>query len=138
MFSRWWFKASILLATIGTVAIGVDTLGYVRAGSDTLGNQLWAFNYTVAVAIASVRLGIHSRRRTPNPTLAMFIAGLILSLIGGLDRFDSLTSSQIHTNMPDLAVPAAPVICFAAGLALITRFLFFPVPLIARPLPKRG
>lgn len=133
MFTRWWRPAAVTFALAGTIAFGVDTAGYVQADNASLANSVWAFNYTVAAALATIRLGMHAIRGTPEPTLAMFGAGIVLAVMGGFDRFDVLTNSQIFSTMPDTVARGAPLVCIATGVALLARFLAFFVPLVIRP-----
>ena len=135
MFSRWWRTIAVALGALGTIALGIDTLGYVRAGSDTLANELWAFNYAVAAGLATIMLAVHAHRRSPHPTIAMVIAGLVLALMGGIDRLDAITNSQIFSTMPTTLSRTAPVICLAAGIALTVRFAAFLIPLLIHPTP---
>lgn len=133
MFTRWWRTIAVLLGAVGTIALGVDTLGYVRAGNDTLANEMWAFNYTVASGLATIMLAVHAHRRTSHPTIAMVVAGLVLTVMGGLDRLDAITNSQVFSTMPTTVSRTAPVLCLATGIALSVRFAAFLIPLVVHP-----
>ena len=61
------------------------------------------------------------------------LAGLVLLLIGGIDRFDVLTNSQVFATGPGWLPRVAVTICLGAGVALMTRFLAFLIPLLRRP-----
>jgi hypothetical protein len=134
LWSRVWRTAAAALAGIGTVALIIDATGFVAATNDSLANEIWAFAYAAAALAATVRLGVHARRRTPDPTLAMMAAGLVLALMGGVDRFDVLTSGFYQSTLDITAARIATVTCLAFGIALIARFLRFLVLLgVHRP-----
>lgn len=130
MWSRWWRPAAAGLAIVGTTALAVDTFGFVLELNDTLSNRLAAFLYTAIAAAATARLAIHAARRTEQPTLAMMLAGLILLIIGGLDRIDVLTSGFYHSALPITLARIATIICLSTGAALLARFTRFLAPLL--------
>jgi len=130
LWSGAWRPAAAALAAVGTVALTADTAGFVAATDDNLANKTWAFAYAIAVLVATVRLAVHARRRTPHPTLAMMVAGLILAVSGGIDRFDVLTSGFYQSGLDITAARFTTVICLAIGLALTGRFLRFLIPLV--------
>jgi hypothetical protein len=131
LWSRVWRPAAAVLAAVGTVALTVDTAGFVAAADDSLANKTWVFAYAIAALAATVRLAVHARRRTPDPTLAMMTAGLVLAFMGGVDRFDVLTSGFYQSDLDITAARITTVICLAVGLALVGRFLRFLIPLVA-------
>ena len=61
----------------------------------------------------------------------MMAAGLVLALMGGVDRFDVLTSGFYQSNLDITDARITTVICLAVGLALVGRFLRFLIPLVA-------
>lgn len=130
--ARWREVAAVLAAT-GTIALTIDTAGFVAEMNDTITNRAWAFNYAIAAALATIRLVVHAVRRSPHPTLAMMIAGLILALMGGFDRFDVLTSGFYQSALDITVARATTVICLGVGIALAARFLWFLVPLVITP-----
>lgn len=130
MWSRWWRPAAAGLAIVGTTALAVDTFGFVLKLNDTLSNRLAAFLYTAIAAAATVRLVVHAARRSEQPTLAMMLAGLILLIIGGLDRIDVLTSGFYHSALPITLARIATIICLSTGAALLARFARFLAPLL--------
>jgi hypothetical protein len=135
LWSRAWRPSSAALAAIGTVALVIDTAGFVAAINDNLANKTWAFVYAIVCLLATVRLIVHARRRTPDPTLAMMTAGLVLAGIGGLDRFDVLTSGFYQSELDITAARIATITCPAIGLALLSRFLRFLIPLLIQRQP---
>lgn len=131
LWSPVWRPAAAVLAAIGTLALTIDTAGFVAATSDNLANKTWAFAYPAVALAATVRLIVHARRHTPDPTLAMMTAGLVLALMGGVDRFDVLTSGFYESDLDITAARTTTIICLALGLALVGRFLHFLIPLLA-------
>lgn len=131
LWSRMWRPAAAVLAGIGTIARAVDTVGIVAAMEDNLANKTWAFAYAAVALAATLRLVVHARRHTPEPTLAMMTAGLVLALMGGVDRFDVLTAGFYQSNLDIIAARIATITCLAIGVALISRFLRFLIPVVA-------
>jgi len=138
LWSRWSRIAAAAAASIGTIAFTIDTAGYVALSSDTLANRIWEFAYPAAAAWATVRLIMHARRRTPDPTLAMFVAGLILAVMGGIDRFDVITRSEVFSDLPAAWTRIATVLCLGIGTALTVRFLVFLAQLSTARTPARS
>ena len=137
LWSRWWRLAAAASATFTTVAFTVDTAGYVALSSDTLANRIWEFAYPAAAAWAMARLVVHARRRTPDPMLAMFVAGLVLGLMGGFDRFDVITNSEVFSAVPTVWTRIATVLCLGIGIALTIRFVVFLAQLSTVRSPAR-
>ena len=135
LWSPIWRPAAAGLALIGAAALTADTIGFVAATDDTRANTAWAFVYAVAAISASVWLAIHALHRTPDPTLAMMIAGLVLVFMGGLDRFDVLTSGFYQSALDTTAARATTVVSLGIGLALTFRFMAFLVPLLVHRRP---
>ena len=134
LWSAAWRWAAVGLAIVGTSALTVDTIGFVTQSDDTVANRVWAFNYALAAAAATVRLLVHATRRTLHPTLAMMVAGLVLTMMGAVDRIDVLTSGFYLSALPITAARFTTVICLGTGLALSARFLRFLIGLfLARP-----
>ncbi|MGE0309215.1 MAG: hypothetical protein AB7Q27_26050 [Acidimicrobiia bacterium] len=125
LWSRWQRPVAATLGIIAAVALTVDTAGYVAVSTDTLANRIWAFIYAALATWAAGRLIVHALRRTPHPTLAMSAAVLIAALMGGVDRFDVLTNSEIYTALPPSASRAATTLCLGIGVALVVRFLVY-------------
>jgi len=134
LFGSSWRTVAALVASIGSIAFVTDTLGYYLSSTDTLSNRLFTMAWPLVAVFASVRLWIHARHATPQPTLAMMLVGLVLLLIGGTDRLDVLTNSQVFATGPGWLPPVAVTVCLSAGFALLTRFLAFLIPLLRRPL----
>ncbi len=133
LFSRLWRPGAALIASLGAATFAADTLGYVVASPASLSSRLPVLlPPMVAVAIAA-RLWIHVRRRTDDPTLAMMASGLVLALLGGFDRVDVLSNSQIFASGPAWFPRAAVAVCLGTGAALAARFAAFLIPLAVRP-----
>jgi len=137
LWSRWSRVAAAAAAAVGTVAFTVDTAGYVALSSDTLANRIWEFAYAAAAAWATARLVVHARRRTPDPTLAMFVGGLVLAVMGGFDRFDVITGSEVFSAIPAMWTRIATALCLGIGIALTIRFVVFLAQLSTARTPAR-
>lgn len=137
LWSRWWRIGAALLAAVGTLAITIDTIGFVAVMDDSVSNRVWAFIYSVLAAAATARLIVHAKRVTSEPTLAMMSAGLLLLVMGGIDRLDVLTASHYFSGFPAVTGRVAAVMCIGIGAALVARFLAFLIPLVVRP-PERS
>lgn len=130
LWSPIWRPAAAALAAIGATALIIDTAGFVADMDDTIANRAWAFLYAFAATLATVRLAVHAIRRTPHPTLAMMVAGLVLTMMGGVDRLDVLTSGFYQSALDITVARVTTVTCLGIGIALIARFLRFLVPLL--------
>ncbi len=135
LWSRAWRPSAAVLAAIGTAALVIDTAGFVATINDNLANKMWAFVYALVCLLATVRLVVHARRRTPDPTLAMMTAGLVLAGMGGVDRFDVLTSGFYQSELDTTAARIATITCLGIGVALLSRFLRFLIPLLTKRPP---
>ncbi|MGE0308672.1 MAG: hypothetical protein AB7Q27_23300 [Acidimicrobiia bacterium] len=130
--SRWRI-AAVLLGGLGVAAMTVDTIGYVARLDDTTANTAAAFLYCFLATAATIRLAIHARRRTPDPTLAMMTVGLILAVMGGLDRVDVLSASNYDSSLPAGIARIATISSLGVGVALIVRFGAFMVKVFRDP-----
>jgi hypothetical protein len=130
LWSRVWRPAAATLAGVGTIALTTDTIGFVAQLDDSIASTAWAFVYAIALAGASLRLVVHARRPTSEPTLAMMIAGLLLLFMGGFDRFDVLTSGFYQSAFDVTVARVTTVLCLGIGAGLIARFLRFLAPLL--------
>ena len=133
LWTRRWPVAAAVLAVIAASAMTVDTIGVAARMHDTITNRAWAFAYCVVAAGASAWLVVHAWRRTPSPTLAMMIAGLVLTVMGGLTRLGVFTSSYQFSAVDVGTSRVAVAICLGVGVALLARFIRFLAPLVVRP-----
>lgn len=125
LWSRWGRMTAAVAATIATSAFIIDTAGYVALSSDTAVNQVWEFAYPALATFATARVALHVRRRSADPPLAMFVAGLVLSLLGGLDRFDVVTNSEVFSAWPSVWTRTATMLSLGIGTALTIRFAVY-------------
>lgn len=125
LWSRWSRLTEVVVAAVATGAYTIDTVGYVALSPDTLPNRIWEFVYPAAAGLATVRLVVHARRRTAHRSLAMFVTGLILALMGGFDRVDVITKSEVFSAVPATWTRIATVLCVGIGTALTIRFVVF-------------
>jgi hypothetical protein len=128
-----WRVAAVAFGGLGVAAMTLDTVGYVARLDDTTANKSAAFLYCFLATAATIRLALHARRRTPNPTLAMMTVGLILAVMGGLDRIDVLSTSNYDSNLPAGIARIATVASLGIGVALIARFGIFLVKVFRDP-----
>jgi len=131
--TRRWRLVAVVVAGLGATAMLVDTIGYVARLDDTTANKATAFLYCFLGLAATTRLAIHARRRTPDPTLAMMTVGLILTVMGGLDRVDVLSASNYDSTLPVGIARITTVVALGIGIALVARFGAFLVQVIRDP-----
>jgi hypothetical protein len=138
LWSRWWRGAAIVIAGAGVAAITVDTSGYVGRSTASLSNRASDFIYPALAVWALGWLVIQARRRSPNPTLAMVTAGLIMLLIGGVSRSSVLSRSHVFSTLSPSLSRWCVSVCLAVGGALTIRFLVFLATLLATPAARAG
>jgi len=138
LWSRWMRLTAAVGATIATAAFTVAKGGYVALSSDTLSNRIWEFAYPAAALWATAYLVVHARRRTADPPLAMFVAGLVLAMMGGFDQFDVITHSEVFGALPAVWYRIATVLCLGIGTALTIRFVLFLAQLSTARTPARS
>ena len=73
-------------------------------------------------------MAIVLRRRSTTPSAFTALAALTVAAIGGWDRIDVVTHSQIQSAHADWSTRAAATACLALGGALLVRFLVDLVP----------
>lgn len=133
LFRRGWQRNAAGAAIFAVTMMTIDSIGYVRAFDDSFWNELMPFIFCAIAAATTSRLVVHARRNTPHPTLAMFATGLLLGLMGGFDRIDALSSSELLTDAPAWFARTSVIVCVAVGIALGGRFLAFLGAILARP-----
>jgi hypothetical protein len=116
-----WHRAALVVAIIGTVVFCVDSIGYWRASTVGGTNLLWLLGWPV-VAIGATATVALSRERSPQVASgSLALAALIVGAIGGWDRIDVITHSQIQSAHPDWLTRASAVVCLALGGTLLVR-----------------
>jgi hypothetical protein len=139
MASRWQ-RLAPPIAAIATVLFTVDTVGYLDALRTTAGQKAWLIGWPLAAAAATVALFVTRRRVASMPSAFVALAALVVGAIGGWDRIDVISRSQIQTSLPEWLARTSAVACLALGAALLIRFLADLVPRVIRPpsAPRTG
>lgn len=67
--------------------------------------------------------------------MTMAVAGVVIGVVGGIDRFDAISNSQVFSSLPDWTARAAAAASLGIGVGLVLRFLVDVVPaaLTGRP-----
>jgi hypothetical protein len=123
-----WQRVAIAIAAIGSVVFGVDTLGYWRAAQTTAVQRVWLIGWPAVAVAATVTLFVLRRRSAQTPSAFIALAALIIAAIGGWDRIDVISKSQLQSTHPDWLTRVSAVSCLALGTTLIIRFLADLVP----------
>ena len=139
---RWRRWAAVGFAAAGTAIVAVDGVGYVLAQRAPGGRAwAWTLGWPLVAAAATVWLLIESRRQRTQPSLALGVAGLVIAVVGGVDRLDSVTASQVFTALPVGVARAACAGALGIGAALTLRLLIDVIPAIfsgRAPQPSDG
>ena len=101
LWSRWWRPAAVAMAALGTVVLAVDGFGYLARNHRGAVPWVWAVTWPVVALAATVALAVVLRRRPDRLPIAMPVVGLVLAVVGGLDRIDAVTNSQVFSALPD-------------------------------------
>jgi hypothetical protein len=123
-----WQPVALGIAAIGTAVFSIDTIGYWRASTATVAQRAWLIGWPLLAIGSTIAMAIVLRRRSATPSAFTALAALILVAIGGWDRIDVVTHSQIQSAHADLATRAAATACLTLGGALLARYLFDLVP----------
>ncbi|MCU1503405.1 MAG: hypothetical protein JWM12_2759, partial [Ilumatobacteraceae bacterium] len=91
---------------------------------------VWAFGWPAVAAAATVVVAIQVRRRRDQLPIAMVVAGLVIGVVGGIDRADGVTNSQVFSALPDWAARLAAVSALAIGAATVVRYVADLVPML--------
>ena len=128
MSRRRWLRTGLAVAAIGTIVFCIDTVGYWRA-SDAAGAQLlWLLGWPLVAIGATTAVAVGLRRQPDVASGWMALAALVVAAVGGWDRIDVITHSQIQSAHPDWLTRASAVVCLALGGTLLVRFLADLVP----------
>ncbi len=139
VFSRLWRHGVAVLAVIGTSVFLFDSFGYFQAATSASINTLWVTLWPI-VAIGSTARVLFDLHRAPDQLpLSTCVLAVVLAVVGGFDRIDSVTNSQIYTAWPDWTARVSATISLAISAALLVRFLA-PIlrTLIDQPAPITG
>ncbi|MFT3852483.1 MAG: hypothetical protein QM733_07090 [Ilumatobacteraceae bacterium] len=140
LVTRWWRTVAVVAAGVGTVLFAVDGFGFLARNHRGVLPWVWAIGWPLAAATATVVLARQLRTRRERVPAAMAIAGVVIGVVGGIDRLDGISHSQVFTTLPDWSARAAAALSLGIGAALVARFLLDVVPaaLTGRPLSVTG
>jgi hypothetical protein len=134
LFTKWWRPAAIAAAAAGTAVYAVDGLGYLARAHRGMLPWVWAIGWPLVGVVAAVALAVQSgrasSRRLGRFPVSMAVAGLLVAVIGGIDRYDGLSNSQIFSAFPDWVARLATAVSFGIGAALVLRYLADLVPVV--------
>jgi hypothetical protein len=130
LFTTWWRRALIAMSALGTVVFTVDGFGFLARNHRGILPWVWAFGWPVVAIAATVVVAVQVRRRRDQLPIAMIVAGLVVGVVGGIDRVDGVTNSQVFSALPDAAARVAAVTALAIGSAIVLRFLADLVPML--------
>ncbi len=106
---------------VGGVAAGLftlDSISYLTVTTGTSSGRIWYVIWPVVV-VGALAVAAIQTRRPGRGVISLAVAGAILAIVGGWDRLDSLSHSQVFGSLPDWFSRASAVTCFVAGLALL-------------------
>jgi hypothetical protein len=122
------------------VLFAVDGFGFLARNHRGVLPWVWAFGWPLVAAAATIVLALQLRsRRDRGPaTMPMTgaVAGIVIAVVGGIDRLDGITHSQVFTALHGWAARGAAALSLGIGAALLARFLLDVVPaaITGRPL----
>jgi hypothetical protein len=125
---RSWPRVALGIAAFGTAVFCIDTVGYWRAASATGMQRAWLIGWPLLAIGATAAMAVALRRRSTTPSASTALAALVVSAIGGWDRIDVVSHSQVQSAHADVLTRAAATACLALGGALLVRFLADLVP----------
>ena len=127
------------MSALGTVVFTVDGFGFLTRNHGGVLPWVWALGWPVVAIVATVVVAVQVRRRPDQLPNAMIVAGLVVGVVGGVDRADGVTNSQIFSALPDAAARVAAVTAIAIGSAIVLRYVADLVPMLVtgrrRPVP---
>jgi hypothetical protein len=139
LLTRWWRSVAVVAATLGTVVFAADGFGFLLRNHRGTLPWIWAFGWPVVAIAATVGVRVQLRRRPDQLPMTMVVVGLAIGVVGGIDRIDGVTNSQIFSALPDWVARAAAVVSLSMGAALVLRYLVDVVVMLAtgrrRPVP---
>ena len=136
LVTRWWPAVAVGAAALGTVLFAVDGFGFLARNHRGVLPWVWAVGWPLVAAVATVVLALQLRTRPDRVPMTMAVAGVVIAVVGGIDRLDGITHSQVFTALPDWVARGAAAASLGIGAALVVRFLLDVVPaaVTGRPL----
>ena len=118
--TKWWrgvLAGALGIAVVAEVVHLVGSWGATTASIPSkLGSSIYSFG---GIAFGLVALFLLLRRRDPyDATPAALLAGLVLSLTGGLADLPSFARSQLATTLPDAATRTAIMLTLGLGVGV--------------------
>ena len=106
LVTRWWRPVAVAAAAFATVVFTVDGFGFLARNHRGVLPWVWAFAWPLVAAAATVVLARQLRARRERMPMTMAVAGVVIAVVGGIDRLDGITHSQVFTALPDWAAPS--------------------------------
>jgi hypothetical protein len=142
LVSRWWRAVAVGAAALGTVLFAVDGVGFLARNHRGALTWVWAAGWPLVAAAATVVLAVQLRSRADRvPTtlpISAAVAGIVIAVVGGIDRLDGITHSQVFTALPGWSARGAAALSLGIGAALVARFLLDVVPAAITGRPPLG
>jgi hypothetical protein len=118
------WAAAALAGLIGGALFAVDSVGYLLGWSAGNAAGVWL----VAAPVVALAGATRAWRRAPRPSAGLAVCGVVLTVVGGLDRLDVLRDPLVDSALPDWFTRVAACGCLAIGGALLVRCLIWLIP----------
>jgi hypothetical protein len=127
--TRWWRTVAVVAAAAGTAVFTVDGFGFLVANHHRgVLAWVWAFGWPLVALALTIVLARQLRVRRDRLPMTMAAVGVVIGVVGGIDRFDSISHSQVFSALPDWTARAAAAVSLGIGAALVLRVLVDVVP----------
>jgi len=128
LMTRWWRGVAVVAASIGTVVFAVDGFGFLARNTHGVVPWVWAIGWPALAVGLTVALARQLRAHRDRVPIMMAAVGVVIAVLGGIDRVDSISHSQVFSALPDWASRAAAATSLGIGIALVLRVLVDVVP----------
>ncbi|MEO6156647.1 MAG: hypothetical protein ABIQ39_03350, partial [Ilumatobacteraceae bacterium] len=130
MFCPFRRATACVVAVVGVGAFTVDGFGFLARNHVGMQPWLWAIGWPLVGLAAAAVMIVQLRARRSTLPVAMAVVGLVIAVVGGVDRYDGLTNSQIFSALPEWFARSAAVLSLACGGALVVRYLAELLPMV--------
>src|SRR6478735_2365852 len=107
LWTRWWRGVAVVAAAIGTVVFAVDGFGFLARNTHGVVPWVWAIGWPALAVGLTVALARQLRAHRDRVPIMMAAVGVVIAVLGGIDRVDSISHSQVFSALPDWATRAA-------------------------------